>query len=84
MLPPVFVGHDIYRQAAYGSHHWAGLWGRLCGRAVPATLSPQAQAVLQPLSCDLIDDKEVRECWRSTLADAPNRGAVRKEIHELV
>ena len=21
MPPPVFVGHDIYRQAAYGSHH---------------------------------------------------------------
>ena len=37
-MPPVFVGHDIYRQAAYGTHHplaiprvsgWLAHWGEM-------------------------------------------------------
>ena len=66
------------------ARYWAGLWGRLSGKCIPASLPPAAQAVLQPLSCDLIDEEDVRDTWRTTLADAANPGAVRKEIHELV
>ena len=66
------------------ARYWAGLWARLSERTIPESLSREARAVLQPLSCDLIDEEEVREAWRTTLADAPNPGPVRKEIHELV
>jgi len=63
---------------------WAGLWGRLSGRAIPAELPQNARAVLEPLACDLIDEEDVQAAWRSTLADPANRGPVRREIHELV
>ncbi len=66
------------------ARYWAGLWGRLSGKSLPQALPPAARAVLEPLNCDLIDDEDVREDWRSTLADAPNRGPVRKAIRELV
>ena len=66
------------------ARYWAGLWGRLSGRTIPDALPGPARAVLEPLHCDLIDDEDIREAWRETLADAPNRGPVRKEIHELV
>lgn len=66
------------------ARYWAGLWGRLSGRSIPESLPGKARAVLEPLSCDLIDDEDVRPEWRATLADAPNPGPVRKEIHELV
>jgi acetoin utilization protein AcuC len=66
------------------ARYWAGLWGCLSGRNIPSSLSPEARGVLVPLSCDLIDDEDVRGEWRTTLADAPNPGPVRKEIHELV
>ena len=66
------------------ARYWAGLWGRLSGRDFPDVLPGRARAVLAPLACDLIDDEDVREDWRSTLADAPNPGPVRREIHELV
>jgi len=65
------------------ARYWAGLWGRLSGRSVPAQLPEGARALLAPLSCDLIDEEDVRPAWRNTLADAMNRGPVRKEIHEL-
>ena len=66
------------------ARYWAGLWGRLSGKEFPRALAPEAKAILEPLSCDLIDAEDVRAAWRETLADAPNPGPVRKEIHELV
>jgi acetoin utilization protein AcuC len=66
------------------ARYWAGLWGVLSGREIPSTLAQASRAILEPLNCDLIDDEDVRESWRTTLADAPNPGPVRKEIHELV
>ena len=66
------------------ARYWAGLWGRLCGRPIPDVLPAEARAVLAPLACDLIDDEDVRDEWRATLADVPRPGTVRKEIHELV
>lgn len=66
------------------ARYWAGLWGRLSGRDIPAELPERARSVLAPLSCDLIDEEDVREGWRTTLADPANPGPVRREIHELV
>ncbi len=66
------------------ARYWAGLWGRLSGRAIPPSLCERSKSVLAPLACDLIDDEDVKPEWRSTLADAPRPGPVRKEVHELV
>jgi acetoin utilization protein AcuC len=66
------------------ARYWAGLWGVLSDRDIPGDLSAAGRAILKSLSCDLIDDEDVRISWRTTLADAPNPGPVRKEIHELV
>lgn len=65
------------------ARYWAGLWGRLSGRAIPQIICEKSKSVLAPLGCDLIDDEDVRPEWRSSLADAPRPGPVRKEIHEL-
>jgi len=62
---------------------WSGLWGRLGGRGIPATLPPEAQAMLGGLHCDLIDEDEVPETWIKTLADRPNAGPVRPEVERL-
>jgi acetoin utilization protein AcuC len=63
---------------------WTGLWGRLSGRDIPATLPSAAGRILADLQCDLVDDEDVRPEWLTTLADSPNLGAVRKDVHDLV
>lgn len=63
---------------------WSGLWGRLSGQDIPATLPAPAQAFLSSLECDLIDDDEVPENWLTALADEPNNGPVRPQIERLV
>jgi acetoin utilization protein AcuC len=62
---------------------WTGLWGRLSGRTLPETLPDAARTLLAGLSCDLIDEDEVRADWISTLADAPRRGRIRPEVRAL-
>ncbi len=63
---------------------WSGLWGRLSGRVLPEALPLEAQAYLQQLECDLVDDEDIRADWISTLVDQPNTGPVRQEIRNLV
>ena len=62
---------------------WGGLWGRLSGRKVPETLSPEARSFLSGFECDLIDEDDVPEAWTTTLADEPNEGPVRPEVERL-
>jgi acetoin utilization protein AcuC len=62
---------------------WAGLWGRLSGRRVPAQLPEAAQRVLRSLHCDLVDDEDVEDAWLTGLADAPRPGPVRDEVKSL-
>ncbi|MFN0301696.1 MAG: acetoin utilization protein AcuC [Burkholderiales bacterium] len=65
------------------ARYWTGLWARLSGRAIPASLPENAQAILRALCCDLIDDDEVRAEWLTTLADPPTDGKIREEIIAL-
>ena len=65
------------------TRYWTGLWARLSGRAIPATLPSAARAVLARLSCDLVDDEDVRPEWLSTLADVQERRPVRGEVSML-
>lgn len=62
---------------------WSGLWGRLAGRPIPATLPGAVQAYLRTLESDLIDEDEVPEAWLTTLADEPNQGPVRSQVERL-
>jgi acetoin utilization protein AcuC len=62
---------------------WTGLWGRLSHRTIPEVLPLSAQAYLQRIECDLVDEEDVRADWISTLADQPNTGPVRDEIKRL-
>jgi acetoin utilization protein AcuC len=62
---------------------WTGLWGRLSGRAFPDVLPLEAQAYMQRLECDLVDEEDIRADWITTLADQPNTGPVRPEIAKL-
>ena len=65
------------------TRYWAGLWGRLSGRKIPASLSAEARAILAWLRSDLVDDEDVREAWLTTLADAPTEAQARDEVRVL-
>ncbi|GIL02545.1 MAG: acetoin utilization protein AcuC [Alphaproteobacteria bacterium] len=62
---------------------WAGLWGRLSGRSIPDMLPPDSVALLQGLSCDLIDEEDMLAGWTTTLADPRHDGPVRPAVREL-
>ncbi len=66
------------------ARYWTGLWGCISRKEFPERLPLQAQAILEGLSCDLVDDEERRPEWLTTLADAPNRGPVRREVVRLI
>ncbi len=62
---------------------WTGLWGLLRGAPLPATLPASARAVLEDMTCDLVDDDEILRTWLTTLADEPHHGGIRPEIVAL-
>jgi len=66
------------------ARYWTGLWGRISHEEFPDRLPPGARAILEGLSCDLVDDEDRRPEWLTTLADAPNPGPVRPEIERLM
>jgi acetoin utilization protein AcuC len=66
------------------ARYWTGLWGTLSGRAIPAALPEEARAILSRLTCDLVDDEDVRAEWLVGLSDAPNQGPIRPQVRELV
>jgi acetoin utilization protein AcuC len=59
---------------------WTGLWGRLSGRELPERLPARATALLEGLTCDLVDEDEVRPEWLTTLADTRRVRPVREEV----
>jgi acetoin utilization protein AcuC len=63
---------------------WTGLWARLSGREIPSQLPPAARAILESLSCDLLDDEDLEPQWLTTLEDAPRPGPVRTAVRNLV
>ncbi len=62
---------------------WAGLWGVLNGFAMPERLPSAAVQRLERLDCDLVDDEDRDPRWLTTLADAPQEGAARRETAAL-
>jgi acetoin utilization protein AcuC len=81
--PAVILGGGGYNPWTL-ARCWTGLWGRLSGRDIPATLPSAAGRILADLQCDLVDDEDVRPEWLTTLADSPNVGTVRGDVRDLV
>jgi acetoin utilization protein AcuC len=65
------------------TRYWSGLWARLSGQAIPDALPPGARAVLERLSCDLVDEEDMKPEWLATLADAVAPRCVRPEVRAL-
>lgn len=63
---------------------WTGVWARLSGRRIPAQLPARAGAILEGLSCDLIEDEAIDPLWMRALADPPHEGPVRRAVADLV
>jgi acetoin utilization protein AcuC len=57
------------------ARYWTGIWARLSGRSIPPRLPEAARAVLAGLSCDLVDDEDVKPEWLETLADEAGAAA---------
>jgi len=66
------------------ARYWTGLWGRLSRREIPSLLPAAARVILENLTCDLVDEEDLRPEWLSTLADAPNAGPLRPETERLL
>ncbi len=63
---------------------WAGNWALLNGIAPPRALPDSGEAVLRRLSWSRSAGRNPPAHWFTTLADAPNRGALRDEVRALV
>lgn len=81
-LPAVVLGGGGYNPWTV-SRYWTGLWGRLIGAEIPATLPTEAQALLASMACDLIDEEDIDPAWLTTMADSPYPGPVRDAIKSL-
>ena len=81
-LPTVVVGGGGYNPWTL-TRYWAGLWGRLSGRAVPERLPGEARELLGRMQCELVDEEDVDPRWLDTMADNPYPGAVRDPIKSL-
>ncbi|MBV1705657.1 MAG: acetoin utilization protein AcuC [Hyphomicrobiales bacterium] len=62
---------------------WAGLWAALNGFEVPERLPSALNGLLKGLTCDLVEDEDIRPEWLTTLRDPPNHGPVRDEIKAM-
>lgn len=62
---------------------WTGLWGRIAGFAIPQMLPEASVGLLRGLSCDLVDDDDIRPGWTTTLADPRHDGPVRARFREI-
>ena len=81
--PSVVVGGGGYNPWTV-ARCWTGLWGKIAGYALPATLPESAKQILAALECDLIDEEDVEAAWLETLVDASSPGPVRDEVKEAV
>ena len=65
------------------TRYWSGLWARLAGHAIPDSLPDAARPVLERLSCDLVDDEDMKPEWLATIADTYSPATVRGAILAL-
>jgi len=65
------------------TRYWSGLWARLARHAIPDRLPSAAREVLERLSCDLVDEEDMKAEWLDSVADAPSVSAVRAPLTAL-
>lgn len=65
------------------TRYWSGLWARLARHAIPHTLPAPARAILERLSCDLVDEEDMKPEWLCTVADVPAASMVRPSVAAL-
>jgi acetoin utilization protein AcuC len=65
------------------TRYWSGLWARLAAHAIPARLEAEARAVLERLTCDLVDEEDMKPEWLCTIADTPGAAPVRPALLAL-
>ena len=83
-LPTIILGGGGYNPWTV-TRYWAGMWGMISGRQVPARLPSQATEYLETLECDLVDEEDVDPEWFTTLADAEaEQGEVRGSVRRLL
>lgn len=78
----VILGGGGYNPWTVG-RFWAGLWARIAGKPFPETLPEEARALLETLSCDLVDDEDLDPNWLKALVDPRNCGPIRPEFVAL-
>ena len=81
--PAVVLGGGGYNPWTV-TRYWAGLWGRIAGKEIPARLDTEACAFMSRMECDLIDEEDIEDQWLTTVADTPYPGPVRDEIRSLL
>ena len=62
---------------------WSGVWATLNGLAIPDRVPAPAETILRELHWNRRRSEARPEHWFTTLADAPNEGAVREEVLAL-
>lgn len=62
---------------------WSGLWAQLAGLPIPEVAPAPVRAVLEGLSCDLIDDDERDPAWCERLCDPMSQAPPRESIRQL-
>ena len=78
----VVLGGGGYNPYAVG-RCWAGIWGVLNDRALPARLPASAETVLRGLVYNRAAGRNPPDHWFTTLRDAPREGGIRPEIVRL-
>jgi len=80
--PTVVLGGGGYNPWTV-CRYWAGLWGLISGREVPAELPPAASEFLSGMECDLIDEEDIEPAWLTSMADSPYPGPVRDAVKSV-
>jgi acetoin utilization protein AcuC len=62
---------------------WAGLWGTLDGRPIPAQLPAPAEALLRAIVWSHSLGRNPPAHWFTALADPPRRGEIRDAVREV-
>ncbi len=62
---------------------WAGVWATLAGIAIPERVPAAVEELLRAVRWPHRRGRDPAERWFTTLADAPNEGAVREEVRRL-
>ena len=63
---------------------WSGMWARLTGQQIPATLPQPARDILATLDCDLVEEEDRDPLWFTTMRDPRNDGPIRPEIETII